>query len=438
MNIKILGECIKKASLNESIPTADCRSQTYLDQTSLRRKETRVFQCQSDTADSKSYRYSDDNGKTWGDWISLEPKAKKPLPNGDQYEWMPYSSAEHIYNPVYDHYVSVDRLFIFAGGYNSATGKSWDHHERTIVYHSYLIIEDENLNKLNSKLIKYEEGADFDKDTYLTSGFLDRNAGSGTHLTILKNGDIMFNLEVPMEHLCRITGTDVNTFFPTCPHHATGIIIFRGVWNPEEQNYDLTFAEPFMVDDRVSSRCFAESAIAELKSGKILVVFRGDNHVFPQWDSRISPYMPEYKWYSLSDDGGKTFSPPVPWHYETREVVYSSATISHFIRSTKNGKLYWIGNITEPQKTDGNFPRFPLQIAEVDEEWGCLKKDTVTVIDTKREGETNWMQLSNFDLLEDRETGNIEIRLTKLGQYDETKPFYADTWEYTIILPEKE
>ena len=53
----------------------------------------------------------------------------------------------------------------------------------------------------------------------------------------------------------------------------------------------------------------------------------------------------------------------------------SSASISTFFRHAGNGKLYWIGNIMDdPSLIDGNDPRWPLVICEVNERWGCLKK----------------------------------------------------------------
>ena len=123
----------------------------------------------------------------------------------------------------------------------------------------------------------------------------------------------------------------------------------------------------------------------------------------------------------------------MPWQFDTREVVYSSATISSLIKSQKNGKIYWIGNITEPSKTENNYPRWPLYICEVDDCLGILKKDTLTMIDTVRYGETEKVQLSNFNILEDRKTGNFEIRLAKLGQRAEST-WLCETWKYTIEL----
>ena len=50
-------------------------------------------------------------------------------------------------------------------------------------------------------------------------------------------------------------------------------------------------------------------------------------------------------------------------------------------------ELYWIGNITGHVTNEG-WPRWPLQIVEVDETYGTAKKESLTVIDTRREGES--------------------------------------------------
>jgi hypothetical protein len=216
------------------------------------------------------------------------------------------------------------------------------------------------------------------------------------------------------------------------PHKFNGIIVWRGTWNGK--SYDLSMSRPEYLTDLQSSRGMDEPMVTELKSGRILVVNRGSNARSDGWKTRIEPGTPGFKWYCYSDDGGHTFTRPAPWHFDDGEVVYSAATISRFIRSGRNGKLYWIGNITS-HIIDGNYPRWPLQIAEVDETYGTLIKDTLTVIDTKRETDSELVQLSNFSILEDRETGDIELYLAKIGQFGRDW-LRAETWKYTITLGE--
>jgi len=227
---------------------------------------------------------------------------------------------------------------------------------------------------------------------------------------------------------------DVNEHFPSSPYLLRNMMVIRGVWNGE--TYDCFPSRPILISDLKSSRGVDEPTIAKLKSGRIVVVFRGSNVSSKAWRTRIEPGTPAFKWYCWSDDGGKTFTDPVPWHFDDGEVIYSPATCSHFFRDERNGRLYWIGNITDHKVFEGSFPRWPLCIVEVDETYGTAKKDTFTIIDTKREGEPNKVQLSNFDLLQDRETGKLEIRLTKYGQFPGVSQFKAESWLYKLTLPE--
>lgn len=102
------------------------------------------------------------------------------------------------------------------------------------------------------------------------------------------------------------------------------------------------------------------------------------------------------------------------------------------------GKQYFIGNITD-HHIDGNFPRSTLAIVEIDENYGTAKKDTLTIIDERQPNEPYKIQLSNFGYFKNKDTGNLEIDLTKVGQfYNEndpsTTPFKGEAWRYIITL----
>ena len=71
-------------------------------------------------------------------------------------------------------------------------------------------------------------------------------------------------------------------------------------------------------------------------------------------------------------------------------------------------------------------------MAEVDEDSGLLKKESYTIIDTRREGESERVQLSNFSIIEDRETINFELSLSKLNQFDRDNTFWGEGWTYEI------
>jgi hypothetical protein len=92
-----------------------------------------------------------------------------------------------------------------------------------------------------------------------------------------------------------------------------------------------------------------------------------------------------------------------------------------------------MGNITETP-TIGNGPRYPLQIVEVDESIPAFKRDTLTVIDDRDPSrDSEHLQLSNFSVVEDRETGDVEVYLTKIGQQgDGADVWSADAYRYTL------
>ena len=72
-------------------------------------------------------------------------------------------------------------------------------------------------------------------------------------------------------------------------------------------------------------------------------------------------------------------------------------------------------------------------IAEVDEKIPALKRATVTLIDDRREGDSERLQLSNFFLLENREDHSIEVYLTRLGE-DPDDFWGAHAYKYTLRL----
>lgn len=117
-----------------------------------------------------------------------------------------------------------------------------------------------------------------------------------------------------------------------------------------------------------------EPALAELdQPGHFVIVVRASN------DGQFS--IPSYKWKSISRDYCRTWSTPTPLTYTTGEKFFSPSSCSEFVRHS-NGRLYWLGNII-PNNAEGNYPRFPLIVAEFDEREQGLKKETVQVVFTR-------------------------------------------------------
>lgn len=402
----------------------------YLSPDGLACREWREVHRESDYVNGKSYRISCDNGKTFGEWITVKKDGAEFY--GD--DEMISEDTKMLWNPVCRHYVYTHWSRYFLGGHELSYQKFWKSGKRTFFDHQYIAIKKEWSTAPEScKLVKYEAGEDFSRENPRNPEFLYKNLGFLNAPTVLSSGDIAVPVGIPVENACKMSGIDVNEVFPSCPSLHRAVIVARGKFNPKSREYDFSFSNPVILGDLESSRGIDEPIVTELKSGRLLLVMRGSNVRNEVWNTRIPEGTPSYKWYSYSDDGGKTFTEPTPWKFDCGKPIYSAATISEFIRSTKNGKLYWIGNISD-EKAYGNFPRFPLYIAEVDDEVGVLKSETLTVIDTRREGETEKVQLSNFALHEDRENLDFVICLEKLGQFDESVPFYGETWKYTVTV----
>lgn len=425
--IKVIGKKITEAKKGQG---AISYVREYLEHDGLACKQTKDITAESDYVGTSSYRISQDNGRTYGPWLPVEKESFSVMYGSD--EMLSWPTYGKVWNPHHGHYVATGFCRYFIDGHEAAYEKYWNKGERNFFDHQTIqLFRKGETVPFSEHLIKYEEGNDFDPSNPRDPQYLEKNNGYLNAPIVLKNGDIAVPIGTPVAVGCKITGLDVNKIFPSAPtiHHCA--IVARGTYNKDTERYDFTFSDPVILSDLRSSRGIDEPILEELESGRMLLVMRGSNVCYPNWNTRIQPGTPAFKWYSYSDNGGVDFTPAEPWHFDDKEVIYSSATISCFKRSSKNGKLYWFGNITD-HTAYGNYPRFPLYIAEVDEDTGLLKKESLTLIDTRQEGESEKLQLSNFQILEDRETLKFELTLCKIQQYDPDDPWFAEGWLYEI------
>ena len=417
---------------------AEKRLQYYLDAEGTVRKEIKEFQSQDDTADYREYRYSYDNGKTWTEWEREPLPAREPVGNDEIDENLGYQNAQHVYNPVIGHFVSLQCQFIYIDGYAATEAHYWAGYTRPM--HSFLMIEEKDGTAHERVLVKYEEGSDYSRENYRTTDYLTTNISRGSALIVLENGDILFNLCIPVNTACEIAGLNLQEVFPTTGGlgHAWALLVARGTWNATTEQYDITYSEPIIMDDTLSTRGISEPMFAELPDGRIFCIFRTSTDKVSGWTYRLDPNAPACKYYAISEDGGKTFSEPKPWCYENGEIVYSPASICQVVKSEVTGKLYWIGNACAKEEVSGAFPRFPLYLIEINPETGLAIRESTVLIDTRRTGESEKVQLSNFCILEDREAGTLEIYLSKLGQFSGKPTYECETWKYTVYLNTKE
>jgi hypothetical protein len=405
------------------------RSQNYIG-SGLTRVERRSVTSESDYANELYARRSEDNGRSWSPWENVH--AAEYRTRGDR-ELLWSAPESGVYDPVHGHAVALTMQRLFLENHHESYKKYWGKGESTFSDHTFLWVSRDS-RAWTPQLVKYEEGADFDDADWARADYVNRNrAYYGCNLEVLPNGEVIFPVGAAMTSCLRILGVDAREVFPSAAEIMYGLIVVRARWDAARGCFDFTPSRPVVISDLKSSRGCDENIVLVLRSGRIIVVFRGSNVISEGWRTRIQKGTPAHKWYTFSDDGGKTFSDPVPWHFDNGEVFYSPATISAFLRSRKTGKAYWFGNMTGAEAY-GNGPRYPLVMAEVDEQTGFLKRQTVTVVDDRDAAtESDKLQLSNFTVVEDRETGAIELYVTKLGA-NRDDFWRSDAYRYLITV----
>ncbi|MBQ9543726.1 MAG: hypothetical protein IJV00_01210 [Clostridia bacterium] len=410
-------------------------SKRYRDREVLVLIETKTTQSKSDYQDGKTERISFDNGRTWSAWEKVFDASGEKMKQGEHELNPSFGYGGTVWDPAHSHFVTLTNQYVWIGGYKNVAKKLWKEGDgRYLASHAYITVSGEN-GEIYKEMIRYQDGDEFDPGDWAKPSYAFRNYALAFDPVIdPESGDLLFAFEAHMRTCCEMLGRDILDYYPYRPDYPHGIIVARGKW--DGKRYVFTFGTPIVISDLLSSRGLEEAALAVLSGGRIVVIMRGSN-VKMSWEQRLEPGAPGFKWYSYSDDGAKTFTECLPWRFDDGEAVCSSATYSRIFFDSRTKKHYWIGNVTG-HKAYGNFPRYPLNIVEIDEKYGTAKKDTLSVIDTRRDGEPETVQLSNFSLFFDRETEKLEVSLSKIGQFTDDlyseKVFKSEAWRYEITL----
>jgi hypothetical protein len=393
----------------------------------LRRREIHLTSSKSDIIDWGRERYSDDNGITWTDFTAL-PGSEDRRQGEGRMEGFPYALR---YDPNAKRTIETSYQRIYLGDAEKALGGSLKGKGKSFFDHGmYRLSSDEGRTWTVLRQLRYEEGAEFNPDNWTDPAYLKTNQMTvANDFITLSDQRIACPVWVPVPYeqdeddrrICaKIPWFDADSGY------VLGVMCFFGIWQSDRGDYRWTHSDVITVPRRVSTRGLVEPAIAELKDGRLLLEMRGSNKGLD------AKKYPARKWISTSSDGGKTWSSVTDLRYDTGEQFYSPSAFSRLVRAAAgNGKLYWIGNIsTEP--VSGNEPRYPLYVAEVDEANAALKKHTLTVIDDRRESDTEKLQLSNFYVLENRETKSLEVYLTRYAEQPDL--FTANAYKYTLTF----
>jgi hypothetical protein len=269
-----------------------------------------------------------------------------------------------------------------------------------------------------------EEGAEYSAAHPVAGQWVGRNALmmgaiSCTPLT-LADGTIL----VP----CQMAplGPGGEYFNPGGGHTYKEALVLRGCWR-EDGRIAWQSSARVTPDPERTTRGLIEPTLRVLDDGRVLMVMRGSNDVKPE--------LPGVKWFATSRDDGQSWSTPAPWTYDDGEPFFSPSSCSQLLQHS-SGTLLWLGNIS-PQNPRGNHPRYPLVMGIVNRESGLLIRASLRVVDTRNEGESEMLQLSNFYAREDRETTEIVLHGTRLfAAQQPNTPLYwtADAVQFRLRL----
>lgn len=360
-----------------------------------------------DSPQNPRRRVSLDNGRTWSPLIA-EPPWMTFLEKVSVLDW----KFCGMYDPASDRLVSLSIHHI----------RDMRQGPPRMIYNHALVRTSADGGRTYSppQTLKYEAGDDFDSQNVLNPNYVENNTGyPGQSILRLRNGRLL----IPVTN-AKIPGDVADEVPPRVKWPSSGTIgslCYSGRWDKDRNQYIWTAGKAVWLPRSIAFNGLLEADVAELSDSRVLIV----------WRITRTKDGAAHKWYSISSDGGLTFAEPKIFRYSDGTAFFSTSTFHRLFRSSRTERLYWIGNISSTAPTNPGHPRYPLIIAEVDEATLALKKETVTEIDTRHPGEGERLQLSNFWLIEDPETNDLEIYLTRLNEVpDET--FTASAYKYTL------
>ena len=220
-------------------------------------------------------------------------------------------------------------------------------------------------------------------------------------------------------------GPDGNYVNPGGGYTYTEAAVLRGRWAADRRHLEWELSQRVPCDPSRSTRGADEPTVGQLADGRLLMLIRGSND--------RKPALPGWRWASYSSDQGRTWTPPVPWTYDSGAPFFSPAASSQLMAHS-SGRLFWLGHITSVNPT-GNHPRYPVIIGEVDQRSGLLIQNSVAKIDDRGPGDSELLQIYCPSAREDRETGEILVNMTRFGAHSTATSFDFTSNAYLYRIP---
>ena len=325
---------------------------------------------------------SSDNGRTWrqvGEALAVPALASMGTIHG---------SRQHFFDPAQNALLS---LYVQSEGVRqSSGGYPWAHRRNRLFYE---ISRDGGLSWTPPRQIIHA-GAGCDDVRWmpgLVAGRQNVCADQGP-FALTADGAVVFGAQV-VECGRR---TKVQTVF------------FIGRWLPDAASLAWEMSQLIEAPETVSRSGVCEPDLVKLPGGRLLTTMRCQGMRDLQ--------VPSSRQFSVSDDGGRTWTAPRTLSYEDGQPVWVPASIARFMTDPRTGRIFWFANILD-HPVYGQIPRYPLAMAELDPERLCLIRETVSVIQdlppgAPAAGDGSYelgRRYSNFGYYVDRASGEFVI-----------------------------
>ena len=245
----------------------------YADGEGLKLIETRSVSSESDFSNGRWKRENPDNGRTWSECENIYQQYFEKVGEGD--ENLNISFDPIIYDPISGNMTICGMKRYFIGEHIEAYRQLWDEGKTALYDHCYLVYRRPD-GTVKEQLLAYEDCADFDPENPRSSAYLDNNRAYFGLIQHASNGDLLIPLGANGNKCCKILGLSMEELYPSSPT-GKGVILVRAHWEPSREEYSLSYSKPVVINALLSSRGVEEPCVTELKSGRILIVFRGSN-----------------------------------------------------------------------------------------------------------------------------------------------------------------
>jgi len=379
----------------------------YTRPTGVEKIRMRLLDIADDVPGPREVRFSTDNGRTWPEEFPV-PQPKQ-VEGGVLRNW----PCEFFVDPVNGRQLSLALEGLFPTESSHWGAKSY--------YLKYRVSLDGGRTAAVEEEV-IQQG--YTHDYPMPGMWIGRNAfTNAAHPSILRMPDGKL-----LAMICKtVHGPDGEFYNPGKNWFWTEVQVLHGFWRSDtgsDCHIDWHAGPIISLPPTHATRGVVEPALAFAADGRVMCVMRACNGGPLDPESKY----PCHKWLTVSSDGGATWSFPKPWTYDTGEAFFSPDSFSQFM-PTKDGTLYWIGNIDAKNPVYGT-PREKLYIGEVDTKSMTLKKSSLFLIAERAEGDPP-TGLSNFMAHEDRETGEIVLHLPWFVEQEKDK-WGADMWVYRI------